>query len=54
MLGGLNDAFSVIGITKPNAIIKGIISSLHTSIDNLTKEDVIIFYGGTKDIGMNE
>jgi hypothetical protein len=44
----------VIGITKPNADIEGITSSLHLLIDNLTKKDLIIFYGGTKDISRNE
>jgi hypothetical protein len=51
---GLDDAFSVTGITKPNADTEGIISSLHLLIDNLTKKDLIIFYGGTKDISRNE
>jgi hypothetical protein len=51
---GLDDAFSVTGITKPNADIEGITSSLHLQIDNLTKKDLIIFYGGTKDISRNE
>jgi hypothetical protein len=50
----LDDTFSVIGLTKPNADIEGIASSIYTSIDNLTKRDVIIFYGGIKDIGKNE
>jgi hypothetical protein len=50
----LGEAFNVIGISKPNADIEGITSSLNTSIKNLTKKDVIIFYGGTKDISKNE
>jgi hypothetical protein len=32
------DAFSVTGITKPNADIEGITSSLHLLLDNLTKK----------------
>jgi hypothetical protein len=44
----------VIGITKKSADIEGITSSLHTSIDKLTKNDIIIFCGGTKDISRNE
>jgi hypothetical protein len=44
----------VIGITKPNADIEAITSPLHLKTDNLTKKDLIIFYGGTKVIGRNE
>jgi hypothetical protein len=43
----LDDAFSVIGMTKPNADIEGITSS-HLLLDSLTKNDLIIFYGGVK------
>jgi hypothetical protein len=50
----LGDVFTVTGITKPNADIKGITSSLSVSRDNLTKEDIIIVIGGTKDISKNE
>jgi hypothetical protein len=37
---GLSDAFCVKGFTKPNANIEGIISSLYTSFDDLTKKDI--------------
>jgi hypothetical protein len=50
----LGDAFNVIGITKPNADIEGITYRLNISIENLTKKDTIIFYGGTRDISKNE
>jgi hypothetical protein len=50
----LNDAFSVIGVTKPNATTEAITSPLHLPINNLTRSDLIIFYGGTKDISSNE
>jgi len=46
----LDDSFSVIGITKANVDIEAITSPLHLVTDNLTKNDWIIFYGGTKDI----
>jgi hypothetical protein len=36
------DAFSVTSITKPNAGIKGITSSLHLLLDNLTKKTYYI------------
>jgi hypothetical protein len=50
----LGNSFSVIGITKPNADINGITSSRYFSSDNLTKHDVIIFCGGTRDFSRNE
>jgi hypothetical protein len=50
----LDDSFSVISITKSNADIEAITSPLHLKSDNLTKKDLIIFYGGTKNIGRNE
>ena len=42
------------GITKPNADIEIITSPIHLKTGNLTKEDLIIFLGGTKDISRNE
>jgi hypothetical protein len=50
----LDDSFSVTGITKPNADIEAITSPLHPTTKNLTREDLIIFYGETKDISRNE
>jgi hypothetical protein len=50
---GLDDDFSVTGITKLNADIEGITSSSHLP-NNLTKKDLIIFYGGTIDINKKE
>jgi hypothetical protein len=42
------------GITKPNADIQAITSPLHLKTEKLTKKDLLIFYGGTKDISRNE
>jgi PleD family two-component response regulator len=50
----LDNSFSVVGITKPNADIEAITSPLHFITDNVTKKDLIIFYGGTKFISRNE
>ena len=36
----LDDSFSVIGITKPNAEIEVIMCSLHPITDNLTNKDI--------------
>jgi hypothetical protein len=49
----LGNSFSVSGVIKPNADIKGIMSPRHFSTDNLTKQDVIILCGGTRDISRN-
>ena len=55
MIGcSLGNSFSVTGITKPNADINGITSPRHFVPDNLTKQDMIIFCGGTRDISRNE
>jgi len=54
MSSSLGNSFNVIGITKPNANIKGITSPNDSSPVNLTKQDMIIFCGGTKDISRNE
>ena len=50
----LDDSFSVLGILKPNADIETIMSPRHLKVENLTKEDSIIFFGGTRDISKNE
>jgi len=50
----LDDTSSAFGITKPNADIETIPSPIHLKTGNLTKEDLIIFLGGTKDISRNE
>jgi len=44
----------VTGVTKPNATIEAITSPLHLPTNNLTKSDLIIVYGGTRDISSNE
>jgi len=41
----LDDSFSVIGITKPNADTEAVTSPLNLKTDNLTKKDIIILYG---------
>jgi len=40
--------------TKPNTDIETIKSPIHLNTGNVTKEDLIIFLGGTKDISRNE
>ena len=50
----LGSFFNVCGTTKPNTDIKGITSPSYFTPDNLTKKDMIIFCGGTRDISRNE
>ena len=49
----LANSFGVMGTIKPNADIMGITSSRYITPTNLTKHDIIIFYGGTRDISRN-
>ena len=48
----LDDSFKTYGLIKPNADIQQITSQLNTG--HLTKEDIVIFLGGTNDISKNE
>jgi len=47
ILNHLNVPFNVSGITKPNADAKSGTSSSHFEAENVTKKDLLIFYGGT-------
>jgi lysophospholipase L1-like esterase len=48
----LNKMYNVIGFVKPGADIN-ILSSVESVVSSLTHNDVIVFSGGTKDIGKN-
>ena len=50
----LGSSFHVSCFSKPNANIKEIISPSNSSYVNLTKQDMIIFCGGTRDISRND
>jgi hypothetical protein len=50
----LDDSYNVLGIAQPNADIAAITSQTYLQVEDLTKEDIIIFLGGTKDISRNE
>jgi len=54
MNSSLGSSFNMTGIDKPNANIKGITSSSDSSLANLTKQDMVIFCGGTRDISRNK
>ena len=50
----LGSAYNVMGITKPNANLRAITNSYKQLTENLTKKDVMIICGGTKDLTRNE
>jgi len=50
----LGSSCNIIGITKPNANIKAITNSVSLKDENLTKKDIVIICGGTRDVAKNE
>ena len=50
----LSNNFEVFGFIKPGAGIGQILHSLEVEYTNLTKEDVIVFSGGSNDVGLNK
>jgi len=49
----LGNSYSVIGIIKPNASVKAITDSINLKAEKLTRKDVVILCGGTRDIAKN-
>jgi len=49
----INRNFSVQGIVKPGAIVKDV-SSPSNLVKNLSSKDMVVIWGGTRDIGKNE
>jgi hypothetical protein len=50
----LGNSCSVVGITKPNASLSAITSSINLKTEKLTKNYVVIVCGGTRDVAKNE
>jgi hypothetical protein len=50
----LDDSYSVLGIVQSNANTAAILSQSYSQVEDLTKEDIIVFLGGTNDISRNE
>jgi hypothetical protein len=50
----LSNNFEIFGFIKPGAGIGQILHSLEVEYTNLTKEDVIVFNGGSYDVGLNK
>ena len=49
----LDPTFEIQGIVKPGANLEGIVTSLTDTTANLTKKDVVVMWGRTRDIGRN-
>ena len=49
----IGSAFSVSSFIKPGAVMKSILDTMKDNIKSLQKEDVIIIWGGSNDIGKN-
>jgi hypothetical protein len=49
----LNKTFNVTGLVKPGSDIRTLTNSDKGAFHNLTKNDVIIFWGGTNDVKKN-
>jgi hypothetical protein len=47
------DKFDIYGMIKPGAIAADIIAQTNTKYKNLTKNDVIVFNGGSSDVYRN-
>jgi hypothetical protein len=50
----LGNLYSVIGVTKRNANVKAVTDSINLKAEKLTRKDVVILCGGTRDIAKNE
>jgi hypothetical protein len=46
--------FIVQALVKPGANIEAILHSTNSEVQNLTKQDVCIIWGGTRDVAKNE
>jgi len=50
----LENSYSVIGITKPNANLSAITDLINLKTEKLMSKDAVILCGGTRDIATNE
>jgi hypothetical protein len=50
----LGKDFETLGIVKPGSNIKEITNTLNPTVSSLTKKDVCIVWGGTRDVAINE
>ena len=50
----LGNSYSVNGITKPNTNMRAITDSINPKAEKLTRKDIVILCGGTRDLAKNE
>ena len=50
----LGSSCNIFGVTKPNANIRAFTNSINLKNENLTKKDIVIICGGTRDVAKNE
>jgi RNase H-fold protein (predicted Holliday junction resolvase) len=50
----LDHSAEIQGIVKPGANIEVIVNTSTKSIEKLTKKDIVVVWGGTRDVGKNE
>jgi hypothetical protein len=49
----LTDNFEVMGFIKPGRNIESLTSTINSDVSNLSKNDVLIFWGGTNNVSKN-
>ena len=54
LVNHLGSSYNVLGISKPNADLKPITSTINMRLENLMKKALVIVCGRTKDIAKNE
>jgi hypothetical protein len=50
----LSKNFEVLGIVKPGSTLKEITNTINSTVNSLTKNDVCIIWGGSRDVAKNE
>jgi len=50
----LDEGFEVQGLVIPGTGVNTIITSAKTDIQHLSKQEVVVVWGGSKDVGKNE
>ena len=54
VIHNLDHNIEVQGIVKPGANIDTIVNTSTKDIEKLTKKDIVVVWGGTRDVGENE
>lgn len=54
MQNNLKSAYEVQGLVKPGSYLATVLNTAKKNIEELTKNDIVIVWGGTKDVGKYE